>query len=1392
MEFNLIKEVFTGGITGYITNALAIKMIFREYGIGKFKVGGMVVKTRNEFIDNVSSLVENDIINFQTLKGQLEKESFKHSIKRFSNDLLKNKIYKNTFNLHLREIKGFNSTIDKTENYIKECAGESFSGIFEGICKNICLKDILNEKQAQNISENVFQSALDTLSQDDFVEKTIVDFYNENKSLSFQEFFGSKIIQSISENFEESVSNFHVDLKTNFSNSIDNAFEKTIETLNVHKILNTLQEKVSEKTIVDFVQSEDINNLSKSLIVKTKEFLQSNQGKNLTDNFSEELFNVLKSMDKPILDLLSEGAEENIEFFLKGKLQYGVKEIILWIERNKDDIESLVESAVNDTIDAIDDDMKKGTLNSLKDKFLNGAAKKFQVVSKITEYLANNVDIDSVSKEITLKIIKYLREEKLCNVVEMLKKSSVITEKSFSEFINFNNYLEHSLEAYVLEISGKKIKDICKLDLINIFEVHIKEPIISVIKNKYIYSENITKLVKGEVLKGLKNIDVSKFSQLLNEEIVCENSNSIKIALIEKLSNNRSYIVDLLSKELSTSIENINLHNSLSEKERKNLLSEVIDKALYKANNLINNCKDIEVKKVYDGINKIENIDEILTKNIELWLNENLEYIVKGNIKETISKNLSKLDDEELKVAVEEFMGKEMKPITVIGALLGAVAGIGMYFFDKSTAVYSASTTTIINIIVYGFVGWITNVQAITMLFRPYTEKRMLGIKIPFTPGVVAARKPKFAKSMSTFVDGSLLDKASMQSLFNKNEDIIYKKLEEKILVGDYKIVSDLLYKYSDSVNSKSYKYIKKLINGNKSKISNSLVNELSNFSPSSISFSGIENKIVKEMLEKIKESHKVISNRLKEFLKSEKKVSEVIPKPFKISIQNKLNNKIEEEIDNLLIYFNEEDKENKFLHPFSNEYKELVNKPVNEIVNPKYILKWNESFNELVRNKISSEETKDEIFNSIKTVVSKELSPDKKISELFNGFFVKILGDKFNYIMDSIIIYVLKELQNNEQNITEGAANTIQGSLNFFEKIGYSMLGGDEIVSDVVNNVVNKKIPGFIEAKKGELYQILASFTGDKVLSSTIGELNIGLESKEIFNIVNSKESLGVLENNVMKITNGMFNSLTEIEMKDYLKDISVNNIEDLADIFKEEIILIKKELGNNISVNKELLINEYGKLAYTVFENLILSKKVNTFMEGIHNEDAYDISKKFSDLVFNGKSVNQNLEGFIEVLINDKMKKKTVKELIDLKELNSSILYVIEGLIENEEIDKEMKEVTEYIIKDITKNNLNIIDNDTKKDIFNIIIKSSIDAAEDNFLNVISSIDFRGITEKQINNMNAKEIEDLFNSFAKKYFDRLKLYGFGGAFFGLHWIIGIVSFVLYGACGLKNKLKK
>ena len=84
----IISAAGTGAVTGYLTNNLALKMIFKEYG----PLGGVVIKTKDEFIDSISALVERDLIIHHTLEEEFSrpefKENFDGSLSEFLNNYL--------------------------------------------------------------------------------------------------------------------------------------------------------------------------------------------------------------------------------------------------------------------------------------------------------------------------------------------------------------------------------------------------------------------------------------------------------------------------------------------------------------------------------------------------------------------------------------------------------------------------------------------------------------------------------------------------------------------------------------------------------------------------------------------------------------------------------------------------------------------------------------------------------------------------------------------------------------------------------------------------------------------------------------------------------------------------------------------------------------------------------------------------------------------------------------------------------------------------------------------------------------------------------------------------------------------------------------------------------
>lgn len=64
-------------------------------------------------------------------------------------------------------------------------------------------------------------------------------------------------------------------------------------------------------------------------------------------------------------------------------------------------------------------------------------------------------------------------------------------------------------------------------------------------------------------------------------------------------------------------------------------------------------------------------------------------------------------------------------------------------------------------------IGYITNALAIRMLFRPLTEKRILGIRIPLTPGIIPRRRYQLSESIARMVSTKLL-----------TEEVLVSKIE--------------------------------------------------------------------------------------------------------------------------------------------------------------------------------------------------------------------------------------------------------------------------------------------------------------------------------------------------------------------------------------------------------------------------------------------------------------------------------------------------------------------------------------------------------------------------------------------------------------------------------------
>ena len=72
--------------------------------------------------------------------------------------------------------------------------------------------------------------------------------------------------------------------------------------------------------------------------------------------------------------------------------------------------------------------------------------------------------------------------------------------------------------------------------------------------------------------------------------------------------------------------------------------------------------------------------------------------------------------------------------------------------------------------LVGAFIGYVTNVVAIKMLFRPLKEVRLFGIRVPFTPGILPRERCKLADSIGSMVERELLTPGVLRERLARTE----------------------------------------------------------------------------------------------------------------------------------------------------------------------------------------------------------------------------------------------------------------------------------------------------------------------------------------------------------------------------------------------------------------------------------------------------------------------------------------------------------------------------------------------------------------------------------------------------------------------------------------------
>ncbi|MFP4661542.1 MAG: DUF445 family protein [Halanaerobiales bacterium] len=1336
--YRMILELMGGALTGYITNTLAIKMLFKNYG----PFGGVIVKTRDEFIENISNLVERDIINENTLGDSLNDKEVKDIIRSMVGHFFGHSLENRTENLIITEIPGIKKTSDNFLNFLNRNTAKYYREAAKILLPQIELKDAISDPQFDHIEKESFEQMILILNNSEEIRSDIYKLISGLSEKKVNNLFHSDLINILSENLKENLEEIvNSDYIYNQLNELIYNLEKYIDTEGVK---GDLFDHMGDKQLKEFgIDKEYLSSLMSNIqtilnssgsqaIIKFAydNFLNSADNLSLSallglDGNKNEEINNPDYADKHFFE-----KKENIAFSIIDKKTQGILNVLkLWIHNNQSRIDEVFD---NITIEVLEEESERSPWKSAikKSAYEYFKNNNNQTPTQILEEAVENI---SSERSYHIKLLDLIKD-KLDNV----QVDNLLSDKDPDVILNYlNDYIDNIENKTLEKISEYRINELISSDQLESVSFH--DFITDNIDLKKIILQGLASALENDI----DNIKDCKLSDLLN----MTDSETYYKKILSLIIENKRSIEKSMKSNLTKKVKDKTLDQLMSPDIRENLAKSLHKSSIKMLKNQYENNKNKKVNVLIHRFSSKDTFNKNIARMLIENFSDNLPLLLKGNISAAIKNNLIGVSDKDMENLVEGFVGRELKPITYFGAFLGLCSASLLYLLQAGTGL-PPSLQIPLSMLVYGFIGYMTNVIAIKMVFKPYYEKRFMGFKLPFTPGVVSKEKIRFAHSIGRFIDQELLNYQTVRRTIQNKKEKIIDIFIDALRSEDYLLLRELLENNHDTITQYTFDHLIK----NKSRGVNYLVDfldkpisKMDGQKLESLTES-ISPSLAKSITKFIKKNCTYLSRIIADYLEEnqKKKISSILSDSTRQKIEQSMTIYLEKRIDYSIDLL----AENPLSEAMISHGMISKDIPSDSFFNPE--ISGLSDFIKRVYGDIKSyqindlpEDVRETLSNLLYTLTEKLINSQiSNIRPILNG----LISSEFNLLLDN----ATSLLAENKEIIKVSLRKKLGASMGFWAKAG-KLVDIDLTLDRLSERIVDKGIPEildlFLDEKTDETLAIVD--LTEKEVSLLLNQL-LGEESiREIYT--------GILDN-LMKKSAFTLENLFEI--------LEVDNPAVLIRIFSEEITLIKRNLTESLKKNKAEIIQNIMCIINNLTDNYIYNLKAEDIIRGLNEEVLKDTLEQTYKQINENNKITNLFAAFIReyiilnteenTLINSDYLKK------DLNKLNSRLLH-------DPIIFEKIYNLLDKIYLDIINQLNEIIDNKSADYLINLLVESLMDTIEEGLPELIREINIKEITIEEIENMDPREIETLFYAFAGNYFGKLELYGWMGGIIGL-----------------------
>lgn len=436
-----------GAVIGYITNWLAIKMLFRPreakyiFGMKLPFTPGLIPKEKSRIANKVGETVGTHLLNSDSLSKALKDDKIKSKF----NEVAKEKI---------NQIINSNSTL---ENSLKNTLGENYYALKENMINNIT-KTILEAIQEDEFKNKVKFYIVDSIKEQLNKEpEKIIDFINSNK-------FREVIINTLEEEKTRDI--------------IGKALLKEVKTLGKEDL--TIEEVIPEN-IKPYIE-EYVKSQKDTLVDIIKNLLRDDE------------------VSYKIKSAINDNIPSIVSMFLSGDVIYG--KLVSLVDKSLSEEENK-EYICDVALAFVHESMKK----KVSDVINNVGEEKLEVISdalgdKISRKLNTEENIDSIISKLNCKISSFNSYEEIIKVLFNDYENILIDniDSMISQIVN-KNQLSGEISKIIEKVFDKFLQN--SLNDICYNKQNLENSIMSILDNLY------NDFVENKSAKVLEIVDIS-------------------------------------------------------------------------------------------------------------------------------------------------------------------------------------------------------------------------------------------------------------------------------------------------------------------------------------------------------------------------------------------------------------------------------------------------------------------------------------------------------------------------------------------------------------------------------------------------------------------------------------------------------------------------------------------------------------------------------------------------------------------------------------------------------------------------------------------------------------------------------------------------------------------